>query len=183
MHAFICCCRIHVNEVLPPVTDARLAVARLAAMARANTMRRPAARPRKTSQKEHRAKRDRFQRRVGTLPGHHGWVIGQASTAEDALSLSQRLSAQEESGLSAISVKVLGKGETPDSCVVEVRSSKPGVHLEDIRSDILYQRLCELEALKAEVLEEMKPIWDILTSRNVFVQLPDSESEGSEGSV
>ena len=106
MHAFICCCRIHVNEVLPPVTDARLAVARLAAMVRANTMRRPAARPRKTSQKEHRAKRDRFQRRVGTLPGHHGWVIDQASTAEEALSLSQRLSAQEESGLSAISVKV-----------------------------------------------------------------------------
>ena len=47
----------------------------------------------------------------------------------------------------------------------------------------LYHQFCELEALKAELLEEMQPTWDFLTSRSVFVQLPDSASEGSQGSV
>ena len=134
--------------------------------------------PRKRTalQKARRSKRDRIQRQVGSLPKHHGWLISKAATAQEASELSARLADQESAGLEQLTAKVLGRGTTPTECLPEVKNWKPNVDLAQVSSYILYQRLCELEALREQVMAEMVPIFNALVSRDYLEPLRDIDS-------
>ena len=134
--------------------------------------------PRKRTalQKARRSKRDRIQRQVGSLPKHHGWLISKAATAQEASELSARLADQESAGLEQLTAKVLGRGTTPTECLPEVKNWKPNVDLAQVSSYILYQRLCELEALREQVVAEMVPIFNALVSRDYLEPLRDIDS-------
>ena len=113
---------------------------------------------------------------MGSLPKHHGWLISKAATAQEASELSARLADQESAGLEQLTAKVLGRGTTPTECLPEVKNWKPNVDLAQVSSYILYQRLCELEALREQVMAEMVPIFNALVSRDYLEPLRDIDS-------
>ena len=109
-------------------------------------------RQRSDKQKLLRSQREKFQRQCNQkLPKNHEWLYGLASDAELALQASSRLAAQEAAGLGPLVGRVLGHGDSPSDCIENLDGACTPDQLKTMDGSILYQRLCEMEALKGEV--------------------------------
>ena len=129
-----------------------------------------------------RSQREKFQRQVKQkLPKNHEWLYGVASDGDIALQASSRLVVQEAAGLGPLMGKVLGRGSTPTDCIAKLDGACTPNQLNTMDGSLLYQRLCEMEALKAELSREMLLIMDAMLQRNLL-RAEMVEEECSAGS-
>ena len=117
--------------------------------------------PRTQAQKKTRATYEKLQRRTGyVLPPHHKFMFQMTEDLQKIKEASERLSRQEAVGIPPVTLLVMGHGATPDTCVAStlpVDLSAPSLQL--------YQRMCELEAVRERCTETMLQILDVLRSR------------------
>lgn len=138
-----------------------------------------AKRQRSDKQKVRRAQREKFRRQTcQKLPKSHEWLHGLAPDAKAALEGSERLTMQEAAGLSPIVGQVLGRGSTSSECIAKVDGACTPEQLLSIDSEILYQRLCEMQALKEEVARHMLLLMDTLAQRKfLFAKIVKQDCE------
>ena len=126
-------------------------------------------RQRSDRQKLLRSQREKFQRQCNQkLPKNHEWLYGLASDAELALQASSRLAAQEAAGIGPLVGRVLGHGDSPSDCIANLDGAFTPDQLKTMDGSILYQRLCEMEALKAEVSRQMILVMDAMLQRKLL---------------
>ena len=122
--------------------------------------------PRTIGQKLKRATKEKLLRRTGLeLPQQHQFMLQVTQDLEKIHDASVRLSKQEAVGLPPVALFVMGHGVTPDTCV----TSNLPMDL-NAPSYQLYQRMCELEAVRATCAEGMLQILDVLRAREHLLE-------------
>ena len=130
---------------------------------------------RTSSQKMQRATQEKLERQSGVkLPIPHKWMLEMTTDLQKLSEASNRLTEQERHGLPPVILRVMGAGGTPTECI----ASSPEMSM-NAPSQQLYQRLCELEAVRSNCAECMEQIFEELLSRGYIVAFgepaPDSE--------
>lgn len=121
-------------------------------------------------QKRLRSKREKFERESKMKLGkQQQWIINVAPTAEKAEKAFERLKRQQEAGLQAVEGRVLGLGTSPEDCVAALLESCSQPDLRNMKSELLYERLCELSALDNEITKHMLILMNIMVDRGFMV--------------
>lgn len=117
-------------------------------------------------QKSMRSKKEKFERECKMKLGKQNpWLIKLSPTAEKAEKAFKRLQRQQEAGLQPVEGRVLGLGSSPDDCVAGLLESCCRQGLESMKSEMLFERLCELTCLGDEINKHILILMDIMIQR------------------
>ena len=80
------------------------------------------------------------------------------------------LTQQSNHGMQALAARVLAWGPTPDCRHVSLSAGAENIDVDRVPSDVLYSRMCDLEALRVAVSESMAEVAETLIQRGFLVE-------------
>ena len=89
---------------------------------------------------------------------------------QDVKIASDTLTQQSNHGMQALAARVLAWGPTPDCRHVSLSAGAENIDVDRVPSDVLYSRMCDLEALRVAVSESMAEVAETLTQRGFLVE-------------